>query len=196
MSSKGKGVLSYLLGWVGGLITLFAFKDNNRKDVFHACQAITISVAQLAATIVIAVISAVLATVTGVSLGFVGWIIDILYCILVILGLVKVLNDEADPKLPVVGDITEKIFEKKINETPEAAPAAPTANFDPNTGQPINQPQANFDPNTGQPINQPTPESNMGPDPDAAPEEPAQEEAPADAAEPAEELKDDSDQTI
>ena len=181
MSSKGKGVLSYLLGWVGGLITLFAFKDNNRKDVFHACQAITISVAQLAATIVIAVISAVLATVTGVSLGFVGWIIDILYCILVILGLVKVLNDEADPKLPVVGDITEKIFEKKINETPEAAPAAPTANFDPNTGQPINQP---------------TPESNMGPDPDAAPEEPAQEEAPADAAEPAEELKDDSDQTI
>lgn len=161
MGSKGKGVLSYLLGWIGGLIVLFGFKDNNRRDVFHACQAITISVGQFAIGIVIGTVNGVLIATAGISLSWISTIVNLLCFVLEIMGLVKVLKDDPDPKLPVVGDLAEKIFEKKINATPEYA-SAPQANFDPNTGQ-STQPQANFDPNTGQPVNQPAPQANFDP---------------------------------
>jgi hypothetical protein len=46
-------------------------------------------------------------------------------------------------------------------------------NFDPNTGQPIQQPQQNFDPNTGQPYVQ-QPQQPMAPAPQPAPYAPMQ----------------------
>ena len=161
MGSKGKGFIAYFFGWLGGLIVLFAFKDNNRKDVIHACQSITLSVAQIVAGIVISVVNTILYSTVGFQIPLVSGIINLLCFGLCIYGIVKAVRDDADPKLPVVGDLTMKFFEKKINETPEQA-AAPQANFDPNTGQPVTQPQANFDPTTGQPINQ-TPQANFDP---------------------------------
>ena len=43
MSEKAKCILSYLLGWVGGLVVLFAMKDNEKNTKFHAAQAVTLS---------------------------------------------------------------------------------------------------------------------------------------------------------
>ena len=156
MGSKGKGALDYILTWVGGLIVLFGFKDNTKKDVMHAGQAIIIGVGDIAFSIVIGFISGLLYGLTGFSgLSYLTWVASILFIALRIIGLVKVLQDAPDPKLPVIGDLTENLFAKQLAAAPDVAPvAAPAAKFDPNTGQPINpQPQANFDPNTGQPIN-------------------------------------------
>ena len=159
MDRKGKGILAYLLGWLGGLIVLYEFKDNNRKDVFHACQAITLSVSEIVLSIAVGFVGGIIAFATGISFGLLSYVVYILYVVLLILGIVKVCNDEPDPKLPVIGDLTEKIFAKQINAAPETAANPATPRFDPNTGQPITQPQANFDPNTGQPITQPTTEA-------------------------------------
>ena len=43
MSEKAKSILAYIFGWIGGLIILFAMKDNERNTRFHAAQAIVIS---------------------------------------------------------------------------------------------------------------------------------------------------------
>ncbi len=164
MGSKGKGVLDYVCTWLGGLIVLFACKDNTKKDVMHAGQAIVIGVGDLAVSIVVNILSNILYAATGFSgLGYITYVASILFLVLRIMGLVKVLQDAPDAKLPVVGDLTENFFAKQLAAAPDVAPTAPAAKFDPNTGQPINpQPQANFDPNTGQPIN-PQPQANFDP---------------------------------
>ena len=52
MDDKGKGIIAYVFGLIGGLIVLLAFKkDNNKKTTIHACQSITISIAVLAVNI-------------------------------------------------------------------------------------------------------------------------------------------------
>ena len=189
MDRKGKGLLSYLLGWVGGLIVLFGMKDNDRKTAFHACQAITLSLAELVLAFAFGFMGAFVT-----AAGYLSSLVSIAYLVFMIMGIVKAVNDEPDPKLPIIGDLTESIFSKKINEFPEVVTVEPK--FDPNTGQPINpQPQANFDPNTGQPINQ-QPQANFDPntgepvnksaDAPAQPEEAKTEEAPAEEK-PAEE---------
>ena len=160
MDRKGKGLLSYLLGWVGGLIVLYAFHDNDRKTAFHACQSITLSLSQIVISFGIGFVMGIVAAFTGLPLSYLSSIVSILFLVLMIMGIVKAWNDEPDPKLPVIGDLTEKVFGAKINSFPETVV---TQNFDPNTGQPVNQqPQANFDPNTGQPVNQ-QPQANFDP---------------------------------
>lgn len=157
MSDKGKGLLSYLLGWLGGLIVMLAFKDNTKRDVMNAGQSIVLSVGYVVLSIFFAF--------AGYFIPFIPYfsgIIGILYLVALIFAIVNVLTDK-DPKLPVIGDLTESIFAKALAAAPEYAAPAGGANFDPNTGQPINQqPQANFDPNTGQPINQ-QPQANFDP---------------------------------
>ena len=179
MDRKGRGLLAYLLGWLGGVIVLFGFKDNDRKTTFHACQAITLSLSQYVVVLAISIISGIMAATIGIGIGFLSGIINILYIVLLIMGIVKAWNDEPDPKLPVIGDLTEKFFSKKINEAPETVTPTGTVTpkFDPNTGQPITQPQANFDPNTGQPITQP--QANF--DPNTG--QPLNQEAPATSVE-------------
>ena len=144
-SDVGKGLLSYLLGWIGALIVLLAMKNNTKRDVLNAGQGIVISVGNIILSSIAAVLSQY---IPFVSLGIYG-----LYLVIIIISIVNVVCDK-DPKLPVIGDIAESLFSKQIAAAPEfvgVAPA-PQANFDPNTGQPINN-GANFDPNTGQPIN-------------------------------------------
>ncbi len=182
MDKKGKGLISYLLGWLGGLIVLFAFKDNDRKTAFHACQAITLSLALVVIDIAFGIVGAFVPYV-----GYISSLASIVYLVFMIMGIVKAVNDEPDPKLPIIGDLTEKMFSNKINEFPETVTAAPQ--FDPNTGQPVNpQPQASFDPNTGQPINQ-QPEAKFDPNTGQpigqSADAPAQPETPAET--PAEE---------
>lgn len=158
MGDKGKGLLSYLVGAVGGIIVLFAMKNNTKRDVMHAGQAIVIDIAYLAFTVLVSILSSMVDMFSYLSA--VG---GILRLVLVIMGIAKVLsNSNPDPKLPIIGDWAEKMFAKQLAAAPEFAnPTAsvnPQANFDPNTGEPINkQPvEAKFDPNTGEPINNQT----------------------------------------
>ena len=142
-SDVGKGLLSYLLGWIGALIVLLAMKNNTKRDVLNAGQGIVISVGNIILSSIAAVLSQY---IPFVSFGIYG-----LYLVIIIISIVNVVGDK-DPKLPVIGDIAESLFSKQIAAAPEFVGGAPQANFDPNTGQPINN-GANFDPNTGQPIN-------------------------------------------
>ncbi len=107
MSEKGKCILAYLLGWLGGLIVLFAMKDNTRNTKFHAAQAITLSVGYFALTMVYSLIP--------ISIPFFSTALWIIYIIGIVMGIVKA-NKEEDPELPVVGSIAKSIFGKKIEE--------------------------------------------------------------------------------
>ena len=98
--------------------------------------------------------SGIMYAAVGFSISFLASIFSLLCIALRIIGLVKALKDDADPLVPVVGDIAVKLFEKQINAAPDA-PATVVAKFDPNTGQPITTPEAKFDPNTGEPITKP-----------------------------------------
>ena len=137
-NSVAKGLLSYLLGVVGPLIVILAFKDNNRKDLFHAYQSIVITVAGIVAYVA----SSILAMIPIVQIITVILIpaIGIFLFVLEILGIVKVCKDDPDPKLILVGDLTESIFGKQLSAAPETVAVPQQPSFDPNTGQPVNQP--------------------------------------------------------
>lgn len=107
MNEKGKCILAYLLGWLGGLIVLFAMKDNTRNTKFHAAQAITLSVGYFLITIVYSLMP--------ISIPFFSTALWIIYIIGIVMGIAKA-NKEEDPELPVVGGIAKSIFAKKIEE--------------------------------------------------------------------------------
>ena len=106
MDEKYKGPLAYLLGWLGGVIVLAAFKDNTKLTKFHACQAITISVLNM---------------VCGLVLGFIpyvkyfAWIFSILFVVCMVLGIAKSYKEE-ECELPVISNLTRSIFKKKLAE--------------------------------------------------------------------------------
>lgn len=105
MSEKSKCILAYVFGWVGGLIVLFAVKNNEKNTKFHAAQSIVLTVAYtLLATII-----------SSLPLGIISDAVWGLYIVLMVIGIVKVNNNE-EPKLPVIGDLTESIFGKIINK--------------------------------------------------------------------------------
>lgn len=107
MSEKGKCIFSYLLGWLGGLIVLFAMKDNAKETKFHAAQAITLSAGY---TIITAIYNLV-----PFSIPFFGTALWIIYIVGIIMGISKA-NKEEEPELPVIGGIAKSLFAKKIEE--------------------------------------------------------------------------------
>ena len=110
MDDKGKGVISYVFGWIGGLIVLLAFKDNNKKTTFHACQSITASVAFFAINFIYGIIP--------ITIPFFSTVVWALQIVVLVMGIVKVVNNE-DPELPVVGSLTKSIFGSKIDAAPD-----------------------------------------------------------------------------
>lgn len=107
MSEKGKCILAYLLGWLGGLIVLFAMKDNTRNTKFHAAQSITLSAGYFLLTIIYGFIP--------VTIPFFSTALWIIYIIGIVMGIAKANKDE-DPELPVVAGLAKSIFGKKIEE--------------------------------------------------------------------------------
>lgn len=107
MSEKGKSIISYVFGWVGGLIVLFGIKDNEKNTKFHAAQAIVLSVAYMLISIVYRYIP--------ITIPFFSTALWAIYIIGIIIGIVKA-NKEEDPELPVIGGIAKSIFGKKIEE--------------------------------------------------------------------------------
>ena len=104
MEQKIRGLLAYLFGWIGGVIVLFAFKDNDDRTKFNACQSIVISVISMVASFVLGFIPYV---------GFVGSIIRVLMTVLLIIGMVKAYKEE-DYELPVISDLTRNIFKSQL----------------------------------------------------------------------------------
>lgn len=106
MQEKHKGLIAYLLGWLGGIIILYAYKDNTKLTKFHACQAIVLSIGSY---------------ISGIVLGFIpyvqyaGYIISLLIFIAQIIGMVKAYHEE-EYEIPVISDLTRNIFKKQLEE--------------------------------------------------------------------------------
>lgn len=107
MNEKSKAIIAYIFGWIGGLIVLFAMKDNEKNTKFHAAQAITISAGYF--------LISTIYSYAPISIPFFSTALWGVYIIGIIMGIVKA-NKEEDPELPVVGGIAKSIFGKKIEE--------------------------------------------------------------------------------
>lgn len=107
MSEKAKCVLAYIFGWIGGLIVLFAFKDNERNTRYHAAQAITLSICYFVVSIAYSFIP--------FTIPFFNTALWVIYIIYIIMGISKANKDE-EPELPIIGGISRSIFSKKIEE--------------------------------------------------------------------------------
>lgn len=107
MSEKAKAIVAYLFGWLGGLIVLFAVKDNTRETKFHAAQAIVLSVGYFLILLVYRFIP--------ITIPFFNTAVWVIYIVGMIMGIAKA-NKEEDPELPVIGGIAKSIFSKKIEE--------------------------------------------------------------------------------
>lgn len=107
MSEKAKSILSYIFGWIGGLIVLFAMKDNERNTRFHAAQAIVLSAGYSLIILVYGFLP--------FSIPFFSTAIWAIYIVGIIMGIAKA-NKEEDPELPGIGGIAKSIFGKQIGE--------------------------------------------------------------------------------
>lgn len=107
MSEKGKAILAYVFGWLGGLIILFAVKNNERNTNFHAAQSIVIGVAYF-------VISTVYNFIP-ITIPFFSMALSAVYLVGIIMGITKACKEE-NPELPLVGNLAKSIFGKKIGE--------------------------------------------------------------------------------
>lgn len=107
LDPKVGGLLSYLLGWIGGLIMVFTQK--NPEVRFHGAQSVLLNIALVAVYIVLSILSAILA------FGFGGFaLFTLLYSLIGLAALVlwvimciKGYNLE-HYKLPVIGDMAER----------------------------------------------------------------------------------------
>ena len=106
MEQKVRGLLAYLFGWIGGLIVLFALKDNDDRTKFNACQSIVISLSSMVLTFVIGFIP---------YLNYFSWVISSLMLVLAIIGMVKAYKEE-DYELPVISDLTRNIFKSQLSK--------------------------------------------------------------------------------
>ena len=105
MEQKIRGLLAYIFGWLGGLIILFAFKDNDSRTKFNACQSIVMSGAS-------SIVSLVLGRIPFI--GFFAWVFAIFIFVLSIIGAIKAYNEE-DHELPVISDLTRQIFKSQLD---------------------------------------------------------------------------------
>jgi len=106
MEQKVRGLLAYLFGWVGGLIILFALKDNDDRTKFNACQSIVISVSSMVITFVIGFIPYV---------RLFSGIVSLFMFALAVIGMVKAYKEE-DYELPVISDLTRNIFKSQLSK--------------------------------------------------------------------------------
>ena len=125
MDQKIRGLLSYLFGWIGGLVVLLAFKDNTQETNKNACQAIVLSAIYIIITIIVNLLNTILTVIAniadvtalkiifGLIFGFVGFILAVAYIALAIFGMVKAYQ-EKEYNLPLITPLTKKIFKSKL----------------------------------------------------------------------------------
>lgn len=105
MSEKAKCIIAYIFGWIGGLIVLFAMKDNEKNTKFHAAQAITLSAGYFLVSLVYAYLP--------FTIPFFSTALWSIYIIGIVMGIAKA-NKEENPELPVIGETAKSIFGKTI----------------------------------------------------------------------------------
>ena len=105
MSEKGKIILAYLLGWIGGLVVLFGMKDSERNTKFCAAQSIVLSGGYC--------IILLLYNLLPIYIPLLSTALWILYILGIIFGIIKAYNGE-NPELPLIGKLANSIFEKSI----------------------------------------------------------------------------------
>lgn len=108
MSEKAKAILAYIFGWIGGLIVLFAMKDNEKNTKFHAAQAIVLSAGYSLVSLVYGWLP--------FSIPFFGTALWVIYIVGIVMGISKANKEEEDPELPVIGGLAKSIFSKQIGE--------------------------------------------------------------------------------
>lgn len=118
-SSSGTGLepnlaalLSYLFGWIGGVVFLVIEKDDKYVR-FHAIQSIAFSVVIAGVWIVISIVSNVLFAMPGffvAAAALIGLIISVLWLAIFVLWIVLMVKAYAGEKfkLPIIGDFAEK----------------------------------------------------------------------------------------
>ena len=106
MSEKGKVILAYIFGWIGGLIVLFGIKDSTRETRFHAAQAIVLSGGYC--------IIYLIYTLLPIYIPLLSTALWVVYIIGIIFGIIKSNNAE-NPELPVIGGIAKSMFGKAID---------------------------------------------------------------------------------
>lgn len=99
---KLKGFLAYFFGVLGGLIVYFTAKEDEGALKFHAAQSITLSIANVVLTTVCGFIP-----VVG---GLLSLIVAIVAFVLMIEGIIKVLREDTELELSLVGNLTHSIF--------------------------------------------------------------------------------------
>ena len=105
MEQKIRGLLAYLFGWLGGVVVLFAFKDNDSRTKFNACQSIVLSGSSTIVSILLSWIPVV---------RYIAALYAILIFVLAVIGMIKAYNEE-DYELPVVSDITRNLFKSQLD---------------------------------------------------------------------------------
>mgnify|MGYP004450817247 CR=1 FL=1 len=105
MTEKGKSIIAYIFGWIGGLIVLFGMKDSEKNTKIHAAQSIVISLGYSIISVAYRYIP--------IRIPFFTKALGIVYILCIIMGIVKA-NNEEDPELPVVGGLAKSIFNKAI----------------------------------------------------------------------------------
>ncbi|MCI8396954.1 MAG: DUF4870 domain-containing protein [Clostridia bacterium] len=106
MNEKLKCILAYIFSWVGGIVILFGFKDNDPKTDFHAAQSIVIGVGYMIINMAY--------NFTPIYIPFFSIALSVLYILCLVFGIIKACNED-DPELPIVGGLTKTLFAKKLN---------------------------------------------------------------------------------
>lgn len=105
MEQKVRGLLAYLFGWLGGLIIFFAFKDNDSRTKFNACQSIVMSGSSTIVSIALGRIPVI---------GIFASLYSLFMFVLAIIGMIKAYKEE-DYELPVISDLTRNIFKSQLD---------------------------------------------------------------------------------
>lgn len=108
MTEKGKPILAYVFGWVGGLIILLGFPESSKNTKIHAAQSIIISGVFTIVFIIYGLLPIYSLLLSTALRG--------LYIVLMILGIIKAAKEDENPKLPIVSDIAESLFGSTINK--------------------------------------------------------------------------------
>ena len=98
------GLLSYLLGWITGII-FFVLEKDSKFVKFHAMQSIIFFAAVTVVVIVLGIFTFI--PYIGFIFGVVAWLVDIFAFIMWIILMIKAYQHQMF-KLPVAGPMAEK----------------------------------------------------------------------------------------
>ena len=107
------GLLSYLFGWVSGLIFYLIEKDS-RFVRFHAMQSILLNVSVIAVVIIFMIVNTVVAFISGtlaLLLGLLWFVLLLGFLALAIFCMVKAYQGQ-EFRLPIIGDMAANIVNK------------------------------------------------------------------------------------